>query len=73
LAEGPPDLKPLSNAPINIRMTNDARVVYDTVGKLAGITVILDPDFPARRISVELTNATIAQALDIVSLEAEAF
>jgi general secretion pathway protein D len=73
LAEGPPDLKPLSNAPINIRMSNDARAVYDTLGKLAGLTVILDPDFPSRRITVDLTDATIGQALDIVSLEAKAF
>ena len=73
LAEGPPDLKPLSNAAINIRMANDARAVYDTLGKLAGLTVILDPDFPARRITVDLTDATIGQALDIVSLEAKAF
>jgi general secretion pathway protein D len=73
LAEGPPELKPLSIAPINIRMTNDARVIYETVGKLAGLTVIFDPDFPARRISVELADATIAQALDVVSIEAKAF
>jgi general secretion pathway protein D len=73
LAEGPPDLKPLSDSPINIRMSNDARAVYDTLGKLAGLTVILDPDFPARRISVELTDATIRQALDVVSMEAKAF
>src|SRR6266849_5690879 len=73
LAEGPPDLKPLSNAPINVRMSNDVRAVYDTLGKLAGLTVILDPDFPARRITVDLTDATIGQALDIVSLEAKAF
>jgi general secretion pathway protein D len=73
LAEGPPDLKPLSDSPINIRMSNDARAVYDTLGKLAGLTVILDPDFPARRISVELSDATIRQALDIISIEAKAF
>jgi general secretion pathway protein D len=73
LAELPPDLKPLSNSPINITMSNDARAVYDTVGKLAGLTVVLDPDFPVRRITVQLTDATIGQALDIVSMEAKAF
>ena len=73
LAEAPPDLKALSNSPINIRMSNDARAVYDTLGKLAGLTVILDPDFPARRISVELSDATIRQALDVVSMQAKAF
>src|SRR5260370_19860386 len=72
LAEGPPDLKPLSNAAINIRMSNDATAVYDTLGKLAGLTVILDPDFPARRTTVDLTDATIAQPLDRASLQATA-
>ncbi len=73
LAEAPPGLKPLSDSPINIRMSNDARAVYDTLGKLAGLTVILDPDFPARRISVELSDATLRQALDVVSMQAKAF
>jgi general secretion pathway protein D len=73
LAEVPPDLKPLSNSPINIRMSNDARAVYDTLGKLAGVSVILDPDFPARRISVELSDVTLRQALDVVSMQAKAF
>jgi general secretion pathway protein D len=73
LAEGPPKLKPLSNSPITIRMSNDARIVYETIGKLAGLTMIFDADFPARRITVELTDLTIQQALDVVSLEAKAF
>jgi len=73
LAEGPPKLKPLSNSPINIRMSNDARIVFETIGKLAGLTMIFDADFPARRITVELTDVTIQQALDVVSLEAKAF
>jgi general secretion pathway protein D len=73
LAALPPELKPLSHAPINLKMSDDARIVFNTIGKLAGLTVIYDPDFPARRISVELNNVTIGQALDIVSLESKAF
>jgi general secretion pathway protein D len=73
LASAPPELKPLSRAPINLRMTNDLKVVYDTIGKLAGITVIYDPDLQARRIPVDLNNITLEQALDIVSLESKAF
>src|SRR5216684_5235783 len=49
LASMPPELKPLSRAAINLKMTNDAKIVFDTIGKLAGLTVIYDPDFPARR------------------------
>ncbi len=73
LASLPPDIKPLSHAPINLKMSNDAKIVFDTVAKLAGLTVIYDPDFPARRITTELNNVTLEQALDIVSLESKAF
>src|SRR5882672_3893405 len=73
LASNPPQLKPLSRAPINLKMSNDAKVVFDTIGKLAGLTVIYDPDFPARRISVELNDVTLEQALDIVCIESKAF
>ncbi|HEX2714201.1 MAG TPA: hypothetical protein VHM88_18565 [Candidatus Acidoferrales bacterium] len=73
LLEKPPELAPLSRAAINLKITNDARIVFETVGKLAGLTVIFDPDFAARRISAELNNVTIEQALDIVSLQSKAF
>jgi general secretion pathway protein D len=73
LAEKPPELMPLSQAPINVKMTNDAKTVIETIAKLAGLTVIFDPDFPARRISVELTNVTLEQALEVVSVEAKSF
>jgi len=73
LASMPPEIKPLSHAPINLKMSNDSKIVFDTIAKLAGLTVIYDPDFPARRITTELNNVTLEQALDIVSLESKAF
>jgi general secretion pathway protein D len=73
LAEAPPELKPLSRAPINLKMANDARIVFETIGKLAGLTVIFDPDFPSRRVTTELTNVTLEQALDIISLQSKSF
>ena len=71
LAILPPEIKPLSRAPITVKMSNDSKIVFDTVGKLAGLTVIYDPDFPARRITVELTNVTLEQAMDIVSMQSK--
>ncbi len=73
LATKPPELAPLSRAPINLKMTNDSRVIFETLGKLAGLTVIFDPDFQARRITTELTNVTLEQALDIVALQSKSF
>jgi general secretion pathway protein D len=71
LATQPPEIKPLSRAPITLKMSNDAKIVFDTIGKLAGLTIIYDPDFPARRIPVDLNNVTIEQALEIVSMQSK--
>src|SRR5208282_891811 len=73
MATAPPEVKPLSRAPINLKMSNDARVVFDTIGKLAGLTVIYDPDLQQKKISTELNNVTLEQALDIVCLESKTF
>src|SRR5262249_17112814 len=73
LASMPPEIRPLSRAPISLHMVNDAKIVFDTIGKLAGLTIVYDADFPARRIPVDLTNVTLQQALDIVSMESKAF
>jgi len=73
LASMPPEIKPPSRAPINYKASSDAKVVFDTIGKLAGLTVVYDPDFPARRITVDLVNVTLEQALEIVQLESKAF
>jgi len=68
----PPQLKPLSNVAISYKASGDAKIVFDTIGKLAGVTVIYDPDFPARRISADLNNVTLEQALEIVCLQSKA-
>jgi len=73
MAAMPPEIKPFSRAAINLKMSDDAKVVFNTIGKLAGLTVIFDPDFPARRITVELNNVTMEQALEIVQLESKSF
>jgi general secretion pathway protein D len=73
LASAPPELKPLSRAPLNLKMANDTKVVFDTIGKLAGVNVIYDPDLQARRIPFEVSNATLEQALDIAALESKTF
>jgi general secretion pathway protein D len=73
LLTGPPILKPINTEPINLKMTNDSRIVFETIAKLAGLSVIFDPDFTSRRITTELPNVTLEQALDDVALESKAF
>ena len=73
LLAGPPRLKPVSCEPVNLKMTNDSRIVFETIAKLCGLSVIFDPDFTSRRIPVELPNITLEQALDTLALESKSF
>ena len=73
LMAGPPQLQALSHEPVNMKMTNDSRVIFETIAKLAGLCVIFDPDYVSRRITAELPGVTLEQALDAVSFESKAF
>src|SRR5487761_762333 len=73
LMPAPPDLNPLPREPINLKMTNDARVIFETIGQLAGLSVIFDPSYVSRRLTADLPNVTLEQALDAVALESGAF
>jgi len=74
-----PELKPLVALPQNIRINNQpARVMFETICKLAGINVIFDMDFnqaPGATTprSLELNNATLEEALNYVALMTRAF
>jgi general secretion pathway protein D len=72
-AAGPVELRPISNTPITLRMTEDAKQVYTAIGKLAGLNVLFDPDYTSRRITIELNGVTLYQALEIVALESKTF
>ena len=70
---GPPQLMPLSRNPVSITMTNDVKLLYEAVARQAGITVLFDPDYATRRVTVDLPNTTLEQALDVISLQGKAF
>ncbi len=69
--ESPPALKPVSNEPLSLHMAEDSKVVYQTVGKAAGINVLFDPDYHSNRIEVDLNNVSLLDALRIVSVMSE--
>ena len=63
---GPIDLKPVSNDPITFRAVEDVKNIYQAIGKMAGLNVIFDPDYTSKRVPVDLTNVSLADALRIV-------
>jgi general secretion pathway protein D len=72
-AQGPVELAAISNIPITLKLTEDTKVIYETVGKLAGINVLFDPDYTSRRVKIELNGVTLEQALQIIALESKTF
>lgn len=72
-ASGPVELGSIPNVPVNLKITEDSKVIYETIGKLAGINVLFDPDYTSRRIKVELNSVSLEEALQIVALESKTF
>jgi len=72
-AQGPVELAAISNIPITLKLTEDTKVIYETVGKLAGINVLFDPDYTSRRVKIELNGVTLEQALQFIALESKTF
>jgi general secretion pathway protein D len=72
-AQGPVELAAISNAPITLKLTEKTNVIYETVGKLAGINVLFDPEYTPRQVRIELNGVTLEQALQIISLESKTF
>jgi general secretion pathway protein D len=67
-----PELKPLNPEPIRLKMNSQpVKVLFETVGKLAGLNVVWDPEYtPPQKnsLSVEFDDSTIEQALDTLAV-----
>jgi general secretion pathway protein D len=64
---GPIQLKAMSDEPIPaIHMVEDVKVIYQAIGKAAGINVLFDPEYTSKRIPVDLNNVSWQDALRIV-------
>ena len=69
--QGVPELKPVSRQVTNLKIVNQPpRVLYETLGKLAGINVLVDSEYQdqGKRYSLDLNSTTLDEALDYVAL-----
>jgi general secretion pathway protein D len=69
----PVELKPMTNEPLSLHMTQDAKVIYEAVGKAAGINVLFDPAYNSKRIQVDLNNVSWSDALRIIGVLSNTF
>jgi general secretion pathway protein D len=66
-------LDPKITGPIDLHITQDSRVAFETIAQLAGLNIIFDPDFRGTRIPIDLNKVDIYEALDIVALQTRSF
>jgi len=76
--EGPPTLRPLNAVISHLAMNNQpSRVLYESVGKLAGINVLFDPQgidtLQGKNFNLDLNNVTLEEALNYIGLETHTF
>lgn len=69
----PAELKAVSTEPITIHVFEDSKVVYQTVGKIAGVNVLFDPDYTGKRVQVDLQNVSLMDALHIIGVITNTF
>jgi general secretion pathway protein D len=75
-AQGPAELSGFAgDTPVTLNMSEDSKIIYQTIGQLGGMNVLFDPDYQgqSRRISVKLNNVTLREALEVVALQSRTF
>ena len=66
-----PELKPIDANPIHLRMNGSAKLLFETVAKVAGLNVLWDPEYQPQvrgNIPVEFENSTLDEALDYLAV-----
>ncbi len=73
LAAGPATLAFRSNVPMSLHLTTNTDIIYKTIGKLAGINVLIDPEYKPQKINMELKDVSLSEALTMVALQSKTF
>jgi hypothetical protein len=72
-AQGPVELRPARGTSITLKMDGPSRAIYEAIGKQAKISVLFDPDYVPRNVSVDIEGASLQDALKIVAFLSRTF
>ena len=71
------ELRALNADPIDLKMTNRPRVLFETVCKVAGVNVLFDPEYnqqqTLQQAQVDLNRTTLDEALDQISIVTKSY
>jgi general secretion pathway protein D len=71
----PAELDAPMRTPVTLKMVNQpARILFETVAKYAGLSILFDPDYqPTKSASFEANEATVEETLDNLALLTKSF
>jgi general secretion pathway protein D len=72
-AGGPITLDLKSDMPVSLHLSTTTDVVYKTLAKLAGINVLIDPDYKPQKITFELKDVCLREALNMIAMQSKTF
>ena len=72
-AAGPVALDLKSDVPVSIHMTANADVIYKSIAKLAGFNVLFDPDYKPQKVTFELKDVSLRDALSMIAMQSKTF
>jgi general secretion pathway protein D len=71
-----PELRPMKPGLVDLKMTGKTKVIFETLGKYAGINVLWDPEYNVPThdgFTVDFDNSTLDQALDYIAVLSKSY
>ncbi len=72
-AGGPVSLAFKANTPVSIHMTATVDAIYDTLARIGGVNILIDPDYKAPKITFELSDVALSDALNMLAIQTKTF
>lgn len=72
-AAGPVTLDFKSDMPVTLHLDTTTDVVYKTIAKLAGINVLIDPEYKPVKLGFDLKDVSIRDAFNMLALQSKTF
>ena len=73
MAAGPVEVNFGANTPITLHLATTTDVAYQTIAKLAGFNVLIDPEYKPQKIHFELKDVGLREALSMLALQSKTF
>lgn len=73
-AAGPANLEIKWDTPISLHLAGTlSDAVYKTIAKIAGINVLIDPDYKPQKVTFELQDVSLREALEMIAMQTRTF